>query len=263
MVVDKPFAVTSAQGEELLATADATGLPLQIFQNRRWDGDFQTLQELLAAGRLGSVHRFESRFEWWKPAIGPSWKDTATSAEGAGMAYDLGSHLIDQAIALFGPVADAWAELDARRPGAVNDDDSFIALQHVGGVRSHLWMSSLTAAPGPRFRVFGSGGTFTKYGLDPQEDALAAGMSPTDPGFGQEPADRYGVLTTSGSTTVVPTARGSYADFYRLLADALLRGGPLPVDSRRPLDVLRLLEKLVAASARAPGTYRTAPQISL
>ena len=246
VVVDKPFAVTSAQGEELLATAEANHVLLQIFQNRRWDGDFATVRQLLASGELGTVHRFESRFEWWKPAIGASWKDTATSTEGAGMAYDLGTHLIDQAITLFGPVAQAWAELDARRPGAVNDDDSFIALQHVGGVRSHLWMSSLAAVPGPRFRVFGSAGTFTKYGLDPQEDALAAGMSPADPGYGREPADRFGVLGTGGSSRVVPTLPGSYADFYRQFADALLRGGVPPVDSKQPLDVLRLLEKLVA-----------------
>ncbi len=249
VVVDKPFAVTSAEGEELLAVAGAAGLPLQVFQNRRWDGDFRTVQRLLADGDLGAVHRFESRFEWWKPTVGTSWKDTAAGTDGAGMAYDLGSHLVDQAITLFGPVSDSWAELDVRRPGAVNDDDSFIALQHAGGVRSHLWMSSLTAVPGPRFRVFGSAGTFTKHGLDPQEDMLAAGISPTDPAYGREPVDRWGLLGTGRSTRTVPTQPGTYPAFYRQLADALLRSGRLPVDSRQPLDVLRILEKLVAASA--------------
>src|SRR5262245_2972241 len=182
VVVDKPFALTAAEGRALVEAASERGLMLTVFQNRRWDGDFLTLRRLLDEGQLGRVHRFESRFERWRPQVGGGWRERAAAAEGGGLLYDLGSHLVDQALQLFGPVRDLYAEVDIRREGAEVDDDDFLAIEHESGVRSHLWMSALAADISPRFRVLGGGAAFVKHGLDVQEEALRAGGSPTDPG---------------------------------------------------------------------------------
>jgi predicted dehydrogenase len=246
VVVDKPFAVDSTEGADLVDHAVSSGVPLTVFQNRRWDGDFLTLRSLLRDGVLGDIHRFESRFTWWKPQEAKSWKAEATAAEGGGILFDLGTHLVDQAVQLFGEVDEVYAELDTRRPGGAAEDDAFVSLRHASGVRSHLWMSSLAAQAGPRFRVLGSRAGYTKYGLDEQESRLKAGALPTDDGYGVEPESTWGVLGVDPELTRVPTERGSYDSFYSLLADALLRGGALPVDPRDAVRVLELLERIRA-----------------
>lgn len=248
VVVDKPFAVTADEGRALIAQAERLGRTLTVFQNRRWDGDFQTVRSLVAEGRLGDVHRFESRFEWWKPTPPASWKTEATPAEGGGILYDLGTHLIDQAVQLFGPVAEVHVELARRRPGAVADDDVFLALEHADGVVSHLWMNALAPAPAPRFHVLGSRAGYTTWGLDGQEPALKDGALPTDPGFGETPEERWGVLATGDARTPVPTLRGDYGAFYRLLASAIRDGAPPPVD---PADAVAVLELIERAHAEA------------
>jgi scyllo-inositol 2-dehydrogenase (NADP+) len=239
VVIDKPFSTTSQDGWHLLNRASSLGLPLTVFQNRRWDGDFLTLQALMAEGALGEVYRFESRFESFKPGPPRSWKAEATPQNGGGILFDLGAHLIDQAVLLFGPVDDVTAELHIRYPGGVADDDSFVSLHHGSGVQSHLWMSKFAAQAGPRYRVSGSAAAFVKWGLDGQEEAIQAGALPTDDDFGLEPDTAWGTLGVDGATRVVPTERGRYSDFYAGLADALLRGGALPVD---PADALRTIE---------------------
>ncbi|TFD47329.1 oxidoreductase [Cryobacterium frigoriphilum] len=244
VVIDKPFAVTADDGRELIAKAERLGLSLTVFQNRRWDGDFLTLQALIAAGRLGEVRRFESRFEWFKPGQGKAWKAAATPREGGGVLYDLGAHLLDQALVLFGPVDDVYAEVLTRQPGGPADDDTFVALQHANGVRSHLWMNGLTGQKGPRFRVLGSAAAYTTWGLDSQEPALKVGGAPTDPGFGEVPHDRWGLLGLDGALVPEPTRPGNYAAFYEGVADALLRGGTLPVDPRDSLRVIELIERI-------------------
>ena len=239
VVVDKPFTVTSAQGRALVDKAARLGVPLTVFQNRRWDGDFRTVRRLLADGALGEVWRFESRFEWWKPDRGASWKTETPANEGGGILYDLGTHVIDQAVRLFGDAALVHHELFTRRPGGAAPDDAFMVLRHGGGVVSHLWMNGLAGQAGPRFRVLGAQGAFTKHGLDPQEAALRDGARPTDPSFGHEPEQAWGRLGLDGATRAVPTEPGRYADFYALLATALRSGGPLPVD---PMDAVRVIE---------------------
>jgi scyllo-inositol 2-dehydrogenase (NADP+) len=245
-VVDKPLAVRSSEIEVLIEAAANRGVLLTAFHNRRWDGDFLTVQKLLAEGKLGDIWRFESRFEWLNPRARPAWKSGTTGAAGGGVAYDLGSHLIDQAIQLFGPVADVYGELDQHRTDSSNDDDSFIALTHNSGVRSHLWMSSLVAQRGPRFRMLGSGSAFTKWGLDPQESQLAAGLSPHDTAFGTEEAAAFGSLGVDGATELVTTERGRYTEFYAQLAEAVLHGSPVPVDPRDTLRPVQILEQLHA-----------------
>ena len=174
VVVDKPLATTADDARRLIEEARRRDRVLTVYQNRRWDGDFLTLRRLVDEGALGDVHRFESRFERWRPAPKPGWRQEPDPGAAGGLLYDLGPHLIDQALVLFGPVREVHAELDRRRPGARVDDDVFLALTHESGVRSHLWMNVISAAPAPRFRVLGSRATWTKHGLDVQEARLRA-----------------------------------------------------------------------------------------
>ncbi len=173
VVVDKPIAGTAAEARELAALAEQHSLLLSVFQNRRWDNDFLTLRKLIAEGELGDVWRFESRFERWRPQPKGGWRESGDPAEIGGLLYDLGSHVVDQALALFGPAASVYAESDIRRPGAETDDDTFFALTHTNGVRSHLYVSATTAQLGPRFRVLGSKAGYVKYGLDPRRPTCA------------------------------------------------------------------------------------------
>ncbi|MFB8371175.1 Gfo/Idh/MocA family oxidoreductase [Pseudarthrobacter sp. NPDC055928] len=257
VVVDKPFAVRSSEGQELIALAERLGRVLTVFQNRRWDGDFLTVRKLLAGEALGSVTRFESSFERWSPDISKAWKANATAADGGGVLFDLGTHLIDQALLLLGPATVAHAELHARRPHEKVDDDVFLVLNHGSGVTSHLRMNMLCAQQGPRFRILGSSGAFTKHGVDPQEPYIVAGGSPLDEEFGLEAPEWAGVLGRDGHLEALPTERGAYPEFYRILADKILDGGtasarPLPVDPTGPVEVLKLIEKareLAAAQA--------------
>lgn len=248
VVVDKPFAVTSTQAQELVALARAAGRVLTVFHNRRWDGDFLTLRKLLATQSLGKVTRFESTFERWSPSIAKAWKARATGADGGGVLFDLGTHLIDQALQLFGPATVLHAELQARRSDERADDDAFLVLRHQSGVTSHLAMNMLCAQQGPRFRVLGSIGGFTKNGVDPQEPYMAAGGSPLDADYGVEAPEWAGLLGRDGHLDRLPTDRGNYPEFYRLLAARILDGGaesslPLPVDPGNAVEVLKIIER--------------------
>ncbi|MEC5190710.1 putative dehydrogenase [Arthrobacter sp. MP_M7] len=171
------------------------------------------------------------------------------------MLFDLGTHLLDQAVQLFGPAAVVSAELAARRPGERTDDDVFLALQHSSGVTSHLWMNMLCAQQGPRFRLLGSGGGFTKHGVDPQEPYIAAGGSPLDADYGVEDQHWAGLLGRDGHGDRLPTERGAYPEFYRILAAKISDGGaasarPLPVDPAGPVEVLRLIEQARELAAK-------------
>ncbi|MFD4674395.1 Gfo/Idh/MocA family oxidoreductase [Lentzea sp. NPDC058450] len=233
VVVDKPFAPSSAEAQDLLDAARAANVPLTVFQNRRWDSDFLTLREIV--GQLGEVRRFESRFERWVPEIWDNWREFGDPAEAGGLLYDLGAHLVDQALELFGPVKSVYAEQDRRRPGAQVDDDVFVALTHENGVRSHLWASAHAANYGPRFRVLGSEGAFEIDGLDEQEDALAAGRRPADGNWGRETrTGRLGVLDETTEITVEP---GAYQHFYAELA-----AGRVPVDPAGAIASLQVIE---------------------
>lgn len=245
VVVDKPFCVTAADGRQVIAEAEAADVPLTVFQNRRWDGDFLTLQSLLGSGSLGEVRRFESRFEWWKPEEAKGWKRETGPDQGGGILYDLGTHLIDQALRLFGPIRSSYAELASHRT-PVTDDDSFVSLLHESGVRTQLWMNGMAAQVGPRFHVLGSSSAYTKWGLDSQEATLKSGAMPTDDGYGLEPEASWGLLGVDGGLERVPTERGQYDTFYVRLAEALLDGGPLPVDPVEAVAAIELIEELHA-----------------
>lgn len=243
VVVDKPFVPTQEEGEKLIALAADAGVQLTVFQNRRWDADFLTLGRLVRDGALGQVHSLESRFEWWRPEGFGNWRDSATPAEGGGLLHDLGAHLIDQAIRLFGPVAESHGEIANHGPNPEGgESEAFVSLLHESGVRSRLWMNGLAALPAPRFHVFGSAAGYTKWGLDHQEPDLAAGVLPTDPAYGVERETSWGILGVGGTETPVPPERGDYPRFYRELSGAIRGSGPLPVDPRESLQVLRIIE---------------------
>jgi predicted dehydrogenase len=242
-VVDKPLAPSSEAAREIVEAADAAGVPLTVFHNRRWDSDQLTLRRLIAEGALGAVRRYESRFERWRPQVrGDAWETTAPS-EGGGVLLDLGTHLVDQALALFGRVSHVYGEVDTRR-GTPADDDVFVALRHQSGVRSHLWASAVAGAPGPRLRVLGSEAAFVVEHLDGQEDALRAGLRPDDSGdWGAEPEPRWGRLMRGDDSEPVRAERGAWPRFYEQVALALRGDGPMPVDSRDAVQVLEVLER--------------------
>ncbi|WP_114854213.1 Gfo/Idh/MocA family oxidoreductase [Brachybacterium sp. YJGR34] len=250
VVVDKPFAPSSAEGAALIAEAASRGRRLTVFQNRRYDADFLTLKQLIDGGELGRVHTLESRFEWWKPAGERAWKAATPVDAGGGILYDLGPHLIDQAIQLLGPVTSCTASL--RRISLADDapaDDpqapentAHLLLTHASGVESRLTMSSLSALEGPRFLALGTEGAWRTAGKDPQEAALRAGTRPDAPGFGRESVEQAGELSRGEGVTATPPGTGDYGRFYRELAVALRTGGTVPVDPQDSVEVLRLIE---------------------
>ncbi len=259
VVVDKPLAATAAEGRQVVDQAMAAGLFLSVFQNRRWDGDFLTVRRLIGDGSLGRVHRFESRYERWRPQVDSTrWRESADPAQAGGLLYDLGSHLVDQALVANGPADSVYAEVASRRDGAQVDDDVFVAITHTSGTTSHLWSSALAAQPGPRFRVLGDRSAYVSWGLDPQEDQLRDGGTPDDEEFGAYPEQAWGRLGAGDQVEPVPTTPGAYADFYLGVASALNGITPAPVD---PLGAVAALAVLEAAreSART-GAVVAIPQ---
>ncbi|MEA2404281.1 MAG: hypothetical protein QOE08_928 [Thermoleophilaceae bacterium] len=241
VVVDKPLALSAAQARELVEHAERAGVMLTVFQNRRWDSDQMTLKRLMAEGRLGEVLRFESRFERFRPELrGDAWRDQTPPERGGGVLLDLGSHLIDQALTLFGPATRVHGEVASRRGGPA-DDDAFVALEHASGVESHLWASSVAPAPGPRLRVQGTLAGYVVEGLDSQEDSLTSGR-PLGDGWGAEPESNWGRLVRGDEGETVPSEPGAWPEFYARVAEAVRSGGPPPVDPRDAVATLEVIE---------------------
>ena len=246
VVVDKPLALSATEARELVRHA---GDRLSMFQNRRWDSDQLTLRRLMAEGALGDVLRHESRFERWRPEPKPgAWRETRTPEQGGGVLLDLGAHLVDEAMHHYGPATHVYAEIDARRGGAA-DDDAFLALLHESGTYSHLRASAVTAAPGPRLRVLGSSAAFVVDEMDGQEEALREGLRPgRDEPWGVEPPARWGRIVRDDESELVRSEPGAWPEFYAAVAPWLRDGGPPPVD---PSDAVRALEVLGAARRSA------------
>ncbi|GAB2448116.1 putative dehydrogenase [Conyzicola lurida] len=253
IVIDKPFVPSVVDAKKLIAKSEETGNAVFVFQNRRWDGDFLTIKKLIRDGALGDVHRFESTFERWGSAKTGLWQETTTIEEGAGITFDLGSHLIDQALQLFGPATVEQAELAIVR-GGVSDDDSFISLLHTSGVRSHLTMSRAAAQNGPRFRVLGNKSAYSVYGLDNQEPFLKESRWPGSEGYGITPPSEWGLLGVDGSAEGLapyPTENGDYPAFYEGVAATIRDGAPSPVDARDSLEVVRIIQRAHEIAANA------------
>jgi scyllo-inositol 2-dehydrogenase (NADP+) len=241
VVVEKPMAVNASAARGLVEHAVARGVMLVPFHNRRWDSDQLTLRRLIAEGALGAVYRYESRFERWRPEPQPDrWRDALPPSEGGGVLLDLGVHLIDQSLSLFGPATHVYGEVRTRRRGA--DDDVFVGLHHASGVESHLWASAVSAAPGPRLRVLGSRAAFCVSLLDGQEEDLRAGMLPDQPGFGVEPAERWGRLLHGDAGQPVTSEPGRWHTFYEGVRRSLQTGGAPPVSADDAVRVLEVLD---------------------
>jgi predicted dehydrogenase len=236
VVVDKPLAATAPEAARLVDAADAAGVRLTVFQNRRWDGDFLLVAQVLDEGTLGAVQRFEGRFDVpLRPARG--WRAVADPAEGPGVLLDLGAHLVDQAVLLLGPPARVYAEVAARAPGAVADDDAFLALTRPDGTVAHLWLSRSTSASGPRFRVVGLDATLTVDAPEDKDDPRRLA-----------PARLEGRLGGLSLDAAVRPRPAEHERFYAGVRDALLEGRPMPVD---PRDAVRTAAILDAARASA------------
>ncbi|MEU8801995.1 Gfo/Idh/MocA family oxidoreductase [Spirillospora sp. NPDC048819] len=248
VVVDKPVAASAADARSLAALSAVRGLPVFPFHNRRWDGDYRTVRRLIASGVLGDIRRLESRFERWRPEVKAGWKESTDPRDAGGILFDLGSHLVDQAVALFGRPERVFAEIDTRRGGAGTPDDVFVALAHPGGTRSHLWMSATAAQFGPRFRVLGSRGSYTVSGMDAQEEQLREGLTPKDPGYGIASPDAHGLLGVPGKEAAEPTEPGAYHDFYASVVRALRDGAPPPVSLADAITGLEVIEAAVRSA---------------
>ena len=241
VVIDKPFALDSREARSLVSLAQEHDLQLSVFHNRRWDADFLTLQQLLASGELGEVYHLESHFDRFRPEVRDRWREQAVP--GSGLWYDLGSHLLDQTVQLFGQPETLWLDLAQQRPGAKTDDFFHAVLQY-GNRRVILHASTQVAEPGARFTVHGSLGSYRKLGLDVQEEQLKSGVSPLDPQFGCDP--RPGLLTTA--TGLEPREQsivnltGNYRTFYLQMVEAIQRGTPVPVNPEEVVGVMELIE---------------------
>jgi scyllo-inositol 2-dehydrogenase (NADP+) len=253
VVVDKPFAPNAAEGRRVLEAARAAGRQVIPFHNRRWDGDLLTLQKLIAEGALGRVYRFDSRFERWRGTPKARWQapEAEARANGEGLLLDIGPHLVDQALVLFGPVARVYAELGRNYEGVTTEDDFALLLTHASGVRSHLFSSAMAAIPGPRFTVYGTRGGYQKFGLDVQEPALAAGGGPPgSPGWGEEPEEAWGTFGggAAGAPRKIRTEPGHYLAFYAGVAAALRDGAPPPVSAEDAVAGLAILDAALVSA---------------
>ena len=247
VVVDKPFTLDVEQATALIAQAQASDRLLSVFHNRRWDGDYLTVRRLIEDGRLGEISLFEAHWDRFRPAIKHGWREVP--AKGAGLLSDLGPHLVDQALQLFGLPEAISGDVIAQRPQAAVDD-YFELVLHYGRMRASLSASTLVAAPRPRFALHGSKAGFVKFGLDPQEAALKKGIMPGTSGFGKEDPSRYGTLTAAdGRSEAIATEIGCYTAYYEGVADAILMGQPVPVDPADARNGLRIIE-IARQSAR-------------
>lgn len=237
VVSDKPFALDADDALALVDAAERQNVLLSVYQNRRWDSDFLTVRRLIERGVLGDIRRFESRVERYSPS-------SVGKRSGGGVLRDLGSHLVDQALQLFGPVSRVYAELEWATPDHEIDHGFFVSLAHASGVTSHLWGSCLQHAQGPRFRVNGTLGCYSVEGLDGQEAAALAGLSPRSEGarWGVEDVQRWGWLDQSEGRERVPSERGCWLEFYRQFQEALMHKKPNPVEPRQVLAATQVLD---------------------
>jgi scyllo-inositol 2-dehydrogenase (NADP+) len=254
VVVDKPFAVTASQAREVIAEARRRNLLLTVYHNRRWDSELLTVKRLLAEQAFGDVLRFESRLERWRPQPKGGWRERGDPQLAGGLLYDLGTHLIDQALHLFGPVTDVYAELDRRRPGMQVDDDVFLALTHASGVRSHLSTTALSAQPLARMRVLGSRSAYVKVQSDVQEAALRSGGRPDQPGWGEEPREHWGLLGVGDAAVPVRSEPGAYQQFYAGVVASLRDGAPPPVDPQDAVTGLEIIEACLTSRQKSVTT---------
>ncbi len=260
VVVDKPFTTTLKEAEDLIKLAAECGRLITVYQNSRWHGDFFTVRKLIASGQLGKLARYEAHFDRFRPQLRPgAWRERREP--GSGLLFDLGPHLIDQALMLFSTPERLTADIRQERDGAAADD-AFDVVMHYGEFRAVLGASMLAASPGPRFLLYGTHGSFVKYGADPQAEAIKLGEIPGGDRWGEEPEAMWGKLSLAQrdavTTEQVPTQPGDYRGYYANVRDAILGKATLDVTPQQVFAVMYALE-LAQESSRRGCTMEWAP----
>ncbi len=253
VVVDKPFTTTVEEAKSLVQFAKDSGRMITVYQNRRYDGDFQAIRKLVADGTLGRMVHFETNYDRFRPQLKPgAWRETARA--GSGILFDIAPHLIDHALVLFGLPEAVTADVRIERENSVADDAFDIMFHYPRGMRAVLRSSILAAAPRPRFVLYGTHGSFVKHTFDPQENNLRHGNIPADTAWGAEPEENWGVLTVPAADGFaqrrIPPANRDFRDYYANVRDALLGKAALAVTPEWALDVMRLLEIARESSER-------------
>ena len=252
VVVDKPFTLTAAQAQELIDLARQQNKVVSAFQNRRWDGDFQTVSQIVNQGLLGRLVEYESHFDRFRNYFSPerTWRETA--GPGSGVLLDLGPHLIDQAQVLFGLPRRVTADIRSQRE-AGKADDQFELILHYEELKVTLKAGLLVREPGPRFALHGTEGSFVKYGVDPQEEALKRGRSPREPEWGLEPTEQWGILNTQiGGLHFqgkIETTQGCYPAYYENVYQAIRGEAELIVKPEEARNTIRIIELAVQSNA--------------
>jgi scyllo-inositol 2-dehydrogenase (NADP+) len=245
VVIDKPFAPTLGEADALIALAEEKARLLSVFHNRRWDDGFLTIRHCIDQGLIGTVAHYEAHFDRFRPAIKQGWREQPL--RGSGLLYDLGSHLIDQALVLFGPPKAITADVITQRPQAVMDDYFHLILDY-GRLRAVLHAATLVCRPGPHFVLHGDAGSYSKHGLDPQEAALRTGQRPGMHGWGT--TSRHGTLThADGTETTIDTFPGRYEAYYAAIAASIRDGAPPPVTGQEARNVMLVLEAAIRSAA--------------
>ncbi|MCF8226995.1 MAG: Gfo/Idh/MocA family oxidoreductase [Bacteroidales bacterium] len=251
VIVEKPFTLKTSHAEKIINKASSKQLMVSVFQNRRWDGDFMTVKKVMGDGQLGRLVSFESHFDRFRNYVQKSWKEDKSL--GAGTLYNLGSHMIDQALQLFGIPEFIFADVRAMRTNS-NVDDSFDITMYYDHVKCLVRGSYLVKEQGPRYMLHGTNGSFVKYGIDPQEEMLKAGHLPGSPNWGIDQPGLYGILNTDfngrESREQVPTIPGNYMAYYDNIYDHLRHGSDLAVQPEEARDVVRIIEAAYESSEK-------------
>lgn len=243
VVVEKPFVNYYSEAVDLIKTAEEGNRVLSVYQNRRWDGDFLTVKKVLESGLLGEVNTFESHFDRYRPDVTERWREQPLP--GSGIWFDLGAHLIDQAVQLFGLPQTIFADAFPQRQNS-KTVDYFHAVLGYDKLRVILHSGTIMKKPGPRYQIHGSKGSLIKHGLDPQEDTLKAGGLPGEPGWGKDAENLYAEifleindLNVSGKIETLP---GCYENYYQGILKAITEGAPVPVTAQEAANIIKIIE---------------------
>jgi scyllo-inositol 2-dehydrogenase (NADP+) len=252
VVVEKPFTITTGEAKELIALSKSTGKLLSIYHNRRYVTDFKTIQQLLQQQLLGKLAEMEIHYNRYRPEAKPNaWREEPLP--GSGILYDLGSHLIDQALVLFGPPATITAFVAMQRSHARADDYFDLRLDY-GALQVRIKAGMLVREPGPRYQLHGDKGSFIKYGMDPQEEQLKSGLLPTDTGYGVEPKTSWGHLHTEFEGKIInekyPSLPATHTDYYTGIYNSIVIGMPLEVTPQMAHNTIRLIELAIESNQK-------------
>ncbi|MCW8345837.1 oxidoreductase [Vibrio sp. ZSDZ65] len=245
VIIEKPFVTQVEDGETLVALAEKQQRVLSVYHNRRWDGDFLTVKKLIEEGKIGDIKHFESHFDRFRPEVRQRWREQTTN--GGGILFDLGSHLIDQSLDLFGLPDAITAQCLMLREGSSNVDYFNVTLHYPNHVVL-LHGDLFSAAPNHRFSVKGTKGSYEKFGLDPQEERLIAGVSPSEPNWTEEAVEHHGNLYHADSINKVVTEPGNYQHYFATMAEAVRNNGRPPVEANDAIWTIKIIELAMESS---------------